>query len=275
MNTIETIKAEIERRMNFCNGIYERDKEKNWDMSNYYHGKAVSLGELLSFLDTLKEQPVCEDVRKEKSLSLQIQAYLNTCSDELYAEGKPLHSEYRQKEIHDCMAMWKKLHDYFFYNKPFQSVSEELEEEIERMYLKDTLTLRTRAQYADLARHFYNLGRGSSEKPNDHKGFPTTDEEMEEFLKNTPPVELPDKYKTPDWLFKQEKSEIPTNLDEAEFRYVESSNIPPANQEEEKMVYDAFKAGAMWDRKQFVCIGKHAVDELTEPDEIYIRKKDE
>ena len=35
--------------------------------------------------------------------------------------------------------------------------------------------------------------------------FPTTDEEMEKFLKDTPPVEVPDKYKTPDWLFKQDK----------------------------------------------------------------------
>lgn len=34
------------------------------------------------------------------------------------------------------------------------TTAEGLEEEIERMYLKDTLTLRTRAQYADLARHF-------------------------------------------------------------------------------------------------------------------------
>lgn len=36
--------------------------------------------------------------------------------------------------------------------------AEGLEEEIERMYLKDILTLRTRAQYADLARHFAQWG---------------------------------------------------------------------------------------------------------------------
>ena len=123
----------------------------------------------------------------------------------------------------------------------------------------------------DLARHFYELGRGHSEIPNDleeaadeyekantgiypevgqtsirdafidgakwqkeqdDKGlsekiaaayqlgvrdkekkfvenrlappidFPTTDEEVTKFLAETPPVEVPEKYKTPDWLFK-------------------------------------------------------------------------
>ena len=35
--------------------------------------------------------------------------------------------------------------------------------------------------------------------------FPTTDEEMEKFLKNIPPAELPEKYKTPDWIWENEK----------------------------------------------------------------------
>lgn len=43
---------------------------------------------------------------------------------------------------------------------------------------------------------------------------------------------------------------LSNNLDEAELKYVESSNIPPANQEEEMMVYDAFKAGAKWRDEQ-------------------------
>ena len=59
MNTIiEKIRAEIERRIKICNGIYERDKEQNPEMSNYYHGKAVALCELVPRLDTLQEQPV-------------------------------------------------------------------------------------------------------------------------------------------------------------------------------------------------------------------------
>lgn len=51
---------------------------------------------------------------KELSISLQIQAYLTTASDELYAIGKPLHSEDKLKEIHQCMLMWQKLHNHYF-----------------------------------------------------------------------------------------------------------------------------------------------------------------
>jgi len=39
--------------------------------------------------------------------------------------------------------------------------------------------------------------------------FPTTDEQMKEFLATHPKVEVPNKYKTPDWLLKkQEQPEI-------------------------------------------------------------------
>lgn len=41
-------------------------------------------------------------------------------------------------------------------------------------------------------------------------------------------------------------SVLPSNLDEAEFEYAQSLDWIPANQEEEKMIYDAFKAGAEW-----------------------------
>ena len=55
---------------------------------------------------------------KELSLSLQIQAYLNTASDELYAKGKPLYSEKKIEYIHKCILMWQKLHHAYFYQKP-------------------------------------------------------------------------------------------------------------------------------------------------------------
>lgn len=42
------------------------------------------------------------------------------------------------------------------------------------------------------------------------------------------------------------KPSLPSNLDEAEFEYAQSLDEIPANQEEEKMIYDAFKAGAEW-----------------------------
>lgn len=35
------------------------------------------------------------------------------------------------------------------------------------------------------------------------RDFPTTDEEMREFLETTPPVKVPKKYEKPDWLFEE------------------------------------------------------------------------
>ena len=64
--------------------------------------------------DSEKRSVQGDDRDKELSLSLQIQAYLNTASDELYASGKPLCSEKHIKDIHKCMLMWKKLHDSYF-----------------------------------------------------------------------------------------------------------------------------------------------------------------
>lgn len=46
---------------------------------------------------------------KELSLSLGIQAYLNTLSDDMYARGEDV------KRIHDCMKVWQKLHNRYFY----------------------------------------------------------------------------------------------------------------------------------------------------------------
>ena len=42
------------------------------------------------------------------------------------------------------------------------------------------------------------------------------------------------------------ETSILSNLNEAELKYVEFSDYPPANQEEELMVYNAFRAGAEW-----------------------------
>lgn len=48
----------------------------------------------------------------------------------------------------------------------------------------------------------------------------------------------------------QEQLSLPDNLDEAELKYVESLDNPPANQEEERTIYQTFKAGAEWMAKQ-------------------------
>ena len=39
---------------------------------------------------------------------------------------------------------------------------------------------------------------------------------------------------------------------EAEFEYAQSLNEMPANQEEEKMIYDAFIAGAEWQKSKML-----------------------
>jgi hypothetical protein len=48
----------------------------------------------------------------------------------------------------------------------------------------------------------------------------------------------------------QEQPSLPDNLDEAELKYVESLDNPPTNQEEERIIYQTFKAGAEWMAKQ-------------------------
>lgn len=54
------------------------------------------------------------------------------------------------------------------------------------------------------------------------------------------------------------KSFLPANLDNAEFEYAQSLDGIPANQEEEKMIYDAFISGAKLqyqkDRREFAKI---------------------
>lgn len=49
---------------------------------------------------------------------------------------------------------------------------------------------------------------------------------------------------------------LPSDLDEAEFEYAQSLDEIPANQEEEKMIYDAFKAGAEWRAGKYKTLGE-------------------
>lgn len=50
-----------------------------------------------------------EERNKELSLSLGIAAYLNTLDDIMFARGED------HTGIHDCMKMWQKLHNRYFY----------------------------------------------------------------------------------------------------------------------------------------------------------------
>ena len=91
--------------------------------------------------------------------------------------------------------------------KPINPVCEGVEKEIERTanewsHKMDGITI---SDMEEMFRHFYELGR--SEKPNNHLehpvDFPTTDEEMKAFLATHPKVEVPERYKKPDWVFEQ------------------------------------------------------------------------
>lgn len=62
MDKIEKIRQEVERRKNICEGVFERESD------TYYQGKAVAYGELLTFLNTLSEEP-------DKSLEEEIDRF--------------------------------------------------------------------------------------------------------------------------------------------------------------------------------------------------------
>ena len=85
MNTIEQIKAEVERRI-------KEDYSSGDERDETAQGVCASL---LSFLDTLKEQPVCEGLEEE------IYNYANTI-----AEGTPLFEIIPQTARH--FAKWQK-----------------------------------------------------------------------------------------------------------------------------------------------------------------------
>ena len=89
-----------------------KDKYPSWQLK-------LAMDDLCDFITTLQqEQPEANEV--EKGWSLQIQAYLTTASDELYAPGKPLYTEEHHEGIHECMKMWQKLHHYYFSTKQEQ-----------------------------------------------------------------------------------------------------------------------------------------------------------
>ena len=87
--------------------------------------------------------------------------------------------------------------------------------------------------------------------------FPTTDEQVKEFLAANPKIEVPEKYKNPDWLFKQqEQPEVDCDeLDEAAQAY---ANGPDVAWVGTSALECAFKAGAKWqyqkDRREFAKI---------------------
>lgn len=68
---IAKIKAEIERRVDILATVSAKQaKDGDSEMSTYYHGKAVSLEELIPFLSTLEsEKPIDQVVEGEVILN--------------------------------------------------------------------------------------------------------------------------------------------------------------------------------------------------------------
>ena len=158
----DTLVAEIERLIS--NGQVELQKsQENNDEENYivWAEHIATCIKVLSLIDTLEVKEVdylCDENRdKELALSLQIQAYLNTASDELYGNGKPLYSKSHLEGIHECMKMWVKLHDYYFYKHTCENKEVDLEKEVDALLEEENYEY----QYIDhykFAKHFFELG---------------------------------------------------------------------------------------------------------------------
>jgi hypothetical protein len=118
MELIQQIKAEIERLK--TDSITEESVSQD---DNYYEGKISVCEELLTKLDTLQKQPVCE---KKTDIVEDLKHYLATTSEE------------QIKKDWDELKEWGKVGpsvaEFLGWNQP---VCEELEEELERFLIED------------------------------------------------------------------------------------------------------------------------------------------
>ena len=228
---IKKIRAEIERLKEMNEEMGYKNERERYEASGY----ESACDKILYFLDTLKEQPVALEKEYEDFVT----------SDPVY-----------NKLVNGIVGMAIARHFYELgrQSKP-KDESMELKIAIERKWMEDDMTVGEDIdfdKYSRIANYFFNLGRGSSEKPNDHKDFPTTDEEVKEFLATHPKVEVPERYKNPDWVFEK------ANLDEAAesladehgFKKKPSIKSKYTGQMVRDIFIEAVKAGAMWGREQ-------------------------
>lgn len=90
------------------------------------------------------------------------------------------------------------------------TVIEKIRAEVERI-MKSYDVYLARVTKEDFLNDLDNILYFLSDLEKECEDFPTTDEEMAKFLATHPKVEVPEKYKTPDWMF--EKSEKPTTAE--------------------------------------------------------------
>jgi len=107
----EKLIAELTKLQFTLNASYRKPQS-----DNIVRAISLEYDDILSIVGSLQqEQPEANEV--EKALSLQIQAYLTTASDELYAPGKPLYTKEHHEGIHECMKMWQKTTSLLFLDK--------------------------------------------------------------------------------------------------------------------------------------------------------------
>ena len=168
MSIIEKIKAEVERRKNTAETLRERN---------------VCI-DILDYLDTLQEQPVCEDAYIKRLHEKRIlptlkgeikHKFRNEYNTILQTLGLiPLLNPYdvarkRLEEMCLAFAAWGfyNLHLERCEHYPDNPVCGELEEEIKRYYSDEyayiTGNQPTLSIVTNIARHFYELGRQSKE----------------------------------------------------------------------------------------------------------------
>ncbi len=129
----EKLKAEIEKRMHICDGVFERDSD------TYYQGKAVAYQETLSLIDSLQQEKPSGDLEeaaidfadnarkalysKDYAIS-SIADYDHGCIDgfkagaewqkeqmikEMFAEQGTTEEEYLDKSMAQVREIYKKL----------------------------------------------------------------------------------------------------------------------------------------------------------------------
>ena len=96
MTISEQIKAEIERRVDILATVsVKQAKNGDSEMSTYYHGKAVSLEELIPFLSSLEsEKPVPKDLEQRRA---ELQVNFREIN-EAFEAGKAEQKEQMMKE---------------------------------------------------------------------------------------------------------------------------------------------------------------------------------
>ncbi|MBO7071857.1 MAG: hypothetical protein J6W09_11280 [Bacteroidales bacterium] len=95
--------------------------------------------------------------------------------------------------------------------------------------------------YATTEGRYSHLFKHKQEQPE----FPTTDEEVEKALASIPKVELPDKYKTPDWLFKQQEQPMPDSTKLIELWHEDKEMLKEKDFRDDpwRLAYNAFMCG--------------------------------